>query len=120
MDAFTIFDKYGLPLLIIALASVFIKRDLWPFLTVQIQQWQADRAKERDAFLSALAELTTAANTGHNARLERDHILSDQLHSLTAALDQLASMVQQNYNTLRDIKTNTEKITPRRTPRRVN
>lgn len=120
MDAFTIFDKYGLPLLIIALASVFIKRDLWPFLTVQITQWQLDRSKEREAFLRSLADLTAAANTGHSARMERDHALTQQLEALATAVNQMAVLVQHNYNMLQDIATRQTKITPRTQSRRVN
>lgn len=120
MDLFAAFDKYGLPIVILIIVSVFVKRDLWPFLTVQITQWQLDRSKERDAFLSALADLTAAANTGHNARLERDHALNDQLNSLATAINQMAVLVQHNYNMLHDLNLSTKQNTPRKTPRRVN
>lgn len=120
MNLFDAFDKYGLPIVILIMLAIFIKRDVWPFLTLQVQQWQIDRTKERDVFIASLHALQQTAESGHASRAERDRMVNEQLEALAKAVQQVAVLVQHNYNALHLSTPPNKQITPRKTPRRVN
>lgn len=104
MDTLTAIEKYGLPLVIIALVSLFTKRDIWPFITKQIDQWQADRKVERQQFIDSLKDLTRIAETGHAARAERDRMLNDQMQHMTSAIAELAIILRELKHTPQSVR----------------
>lgn len=95
MDILTAVDRYGLPLIVVALVATFTKRDLWPFLVAQTARWQDERRAEREAFTNALRNLTQVAEAGHAARAERDRALYDQLHAMTQAIAEVAIITRE-------------------------
>ena len=100
MDIPTVIERYGIPFAILVGIAVIWKRDLWPFITTQIVTWQTDRKTERDAFISNLAALQQTASAAHLARAEQDRVIAEQIEVMAKAVQQVAVLVQHNYNAL--------------------
>lgn len=120
MNALDAIDKYGLPITIVVLLAVFWKRDIWPFLTTQINTWQAERTAERKQYIDSINALTTVATESHatHAALMREQAM--QLQSLTKSVSEIALMVEANYNVLHLSPARNEKKAPRAAARRAN
>ncbi len=102
MDILQFVDRYGLPLVVVALVATFIKRDLWPFVTAQLTRWQDERKAEREAFTATLADLTQIAESGHAARAERDRLLYAQLDAMTTTLTEVLTHTREIWRTVHD------------------
>jgi len=109
MDALTVIEKYGIPTTILILVMIALDKRVWPFIVAQVTAWQADRTRERDAFLSALADLEAAAAAGHAAAADRDHVNAEQIEAMAKAVQQVAVLVQHNYNALHVVKPHIQK-----------
>ena len=111
MDIGTAFEKFGIPTAILIVTTIGLDKKVWPFIVAQISAWQSDRkaerettaagrVHERDAFLSNLSALQQTANAAHLARAERDCIITEQIEAMARAVQQVAVLVQQNYDAL--------------------
>lgn len=111
MDIGTAIDRYGIPIAIIIGIGVSWDRKIWPFIVAQITTWQADRKaerecmtdnriKERDAFLASLTALQQTADAAHQSRIDQDRIFAQQIEAMAKAVQQVAVLVQYNYNAL--------------------
>jgi hypothetical protein len=54
MDWIQFGTTFGLPMLILAAAALFVAKSVWPFVTKRIEAGDAERTIERDKFLAAL------------------------------------------------------------------
>lgn len=102
MDVITVIEKFGIPVALLIGIAVVWRKDIWPFIITQLTRWQDERTAERVAFVAALAALNQTANDGHALRTERDLIVSQQIEALAKAVQQVAVLVQETYNYMRD------------------
>ena len=86
MDIATLIKEFGLPIVIIIVLGWFIGSELWPWVKQQFEALNADRKQEREEFLAALHELTSMAETQHDAAAQQAHAITQQLEQLTAAI----------------------------------
>jgi hypothetical protein len=111
MDIGTAIEKFGFPLAAFIGIALSWDRKIWPFIVAQITGWQADRkaerdavaadrTHERDAFIANLAALQQTASAAHLARAEHDRIIAEQIEAMAKAVQQVAVLVQHNYDAL--------------------
>jgi hypothetical protein len=111
MDTITVIERIGIPGAALFAVIVMLDKKVWPFIVAQITAWQtdrkaeresmaADRVKERDAFLASIAGFQQTANAAHQARINQDIAFAQQVEALAKAVQQVAVLVQHNYNAL--------------------
>lgn len=111
MDTITAIERIGIPGAALLAVALLVDKKVWPFVVAQITAWQADRkaeretmaadrVHERDAFLSALANLQAAAAAGHAAAADRDHVIAEQIESMAESVKEIALLTKHNYSAL--------------------
>lgn len=124
MDIGTAIEKYGITTTLIIIIVIALDKRVWPFIVAQIEAWQADRKaerecitadriRERDAFLANLTSLQQVTAAAHIDRIERDRIIAERIETMARAVEQVAVLVQRNYDAL-------HLVTPRPTKRKVH
>ena len=87
MDIPTIFKDFLFPVAISMVLLWFILREVWQYLTKQIDLMNAARSTEREEFLAALTALTASAEKQQQATHDRQTAIIQQLTVLTLAID---------------------------------
>lgn len=86
MDWIEFGKTFGLPFLILAALAYFVRRDVWPLVTKQLDQTAADRREELKKFLEALEKRDQILK-------EHTSIMATQMSNQAARMGELAEAI---------------------------
>lgn len=90
-----IIRELGFPIAIIAGASWFVVRDVWPFVKQRIEQSHADRLSEQKQFFEAISRFAELVTTQRQATLSALAQLTEQMEETSRALAAAVRLIEQ-------------------------
>lgn len=75
-------SKFGIPVTMLALLAYFMARKVWPFVTAQIEDANAQRKTEVDKFIAALAKRDQQTSESQQAHIAAIQAMTTELRNL--------------------------------------